>query len=599
MTDGGSTGSAQAEHDWHAELLQHFRLASGAAGISEADAELLAAIVGDLADCSAQECVTFLLPALDRHAGRPADEAGWSPVDAAVLRGLPVALPHVRPRQRLRTLGICLEALLRRLAIAAPADAQREDPPASLPAIGAVAPCDPAMCLSQPGATQPAGADIARDVSEFVLHSAEQLRDHAVTALVDAVSKRCVRFVCFALAALATLAATLPQHGQHGAAADSSGSSYINPSMASNPVQEAYGPHEPTAASLLWTLPLLGCSSVEDLHAIVRGPSTEEADDDESADAHARLTLGQAAVVHAAFCCPAVVILQLPDDPDSGLSLALGATQARAVLPSASPSLVSPCSPCGWNRGCSANGAVGVFFSLHAKADGPVMVLQTATYSGTKAAEGVCRPAEPIETGVGAPQRPHRVGGAAPRRRCGRVGAYQPRRPRGPRRRRGPAAGRPAASAADGAPRRRGRARRRVPRPAERRAVPGPWCGATAASLKTGHVAALAISVASVAVYAPPLDCTTLLPGLPYRDPCRGINKWLMPLHQQCWPPMVRSARTDAQMDVLEELLGSPYPSVAAVLLQLLRELVAARMPPPRRALDMAANWLEVRPTHS
>ena len=48
-------------------------------------------------------------------------------------------------------------------------------------------------------------------------------------------------------------------------------------------------------------------------------------------------------------------------------------------------------------------------------------------------------------------------------------------------------------------------------------------------------------------------------------------------------------------MDVLEELLGSPYPSVATVLLQLLRELVAATMPPPRRALDMAADWLEVR----
>ena len=50
-------------------------------------------------------------------------------------------------------------------------------------------------------------------------------------------------------------------------------------------------------------------------------------------------------------------------------------------------------------------------------------------------------------------------------------------------------------------------------------------------------------------------------------------------------------------MDVLEELLGSPYPSAAAVLLQLLRELVAATSPPPRRALDMAADWLEVRST--
>jgi len=55
-------------------------------------------------------------------------------------------------------------------------------------------------------------------------------------------------------------------------------------------------------------------------------------------------------------------------------------------------------------------------------------------------------------------------------------------------------------------------------------------------------------------------------------------------------------AVADAQMDVLEELLGSPYPSVAAVLLQLLRELVAATVPPPRRALDMAADWLEVCP---
>ena len=54
------------------------------------------------------------------------------------------------------------------------------------------------------------------------------------------------------------------------------------------------------------------------------------------------------------------------------------------------------------------------------------------------------------------------------------------------------------------------------------------------------------------------------------------------------------SVLTDAQMDVLEELLGSPYPSVATVLLQLLRELVAATMAPPRRALDMAAEWLQV-----
>ena len=51
-----------------------------------------------------------------------------------------------------------------------------------------------------------------------------------------------------------------------------------------------------------------------------------------------------------------------------------------------------------------------------------------------------------------------------------------------------------------------------------------------------------------------------------------------------------------AQLEVLEELLGSPYPSVATVLLQLLRELVAAAPPPPpRMALDMAARWLQVR----
>ena len=66
--------------------------------------------------------------------------------------------------------------------------------------------------------------------------------------------------------------------------------------------------------------------------------------------------------------------------------------------------------------------------------------------------------------------------------------------------------------------------------------------------------------------------------------------KWL------CTSPA--DGRAGAQIDALEELLGSPYPSVAAVLLQLLRELVAAAAPPPRRALDIAARWLPVRLIH-
>ncbi len=330
MADHGSTGSTHFQQDWHSELLQCFRRASATGGTSPADAELLAAIVGDLADCSAQECVTFLLPALDRHAGRPADEARWSPVDAAVLRGLAVALPHVRPRQRLRTLGICLEALLRRLGSAALADAEQEDPRASLPANGAATPCEPAARATQPSATQPATANIARDVSNFVLSAAEQLREGSGTDAAlpaGAAVEHSVRFVCFALAELASLAATLPQRDQRVAAPDSSTSSYGDYSTAVNPLQEAYGPCEPVAASLLQTLPQLGCSSIDDLCAAVSGLTADGPDDDKNDDAQARSNLGQAAALHAAFCCPDIVALRPPDDPDSRLSLALSATQ--------------------------------------------------------------------------------------------------------------------------------------------------------------------------------------------------------------------------------------------------------------------------------
>ncbi len=332
MADDGGTGSACAKQDWHSELLQCFRHASAAGGTSTADAELLAAIVGDLADCSAQECVAFLLPALDRHAGRPADEACWSPADAAVLRGLAVALPHVRPRQRLRTLDICLDALLRRLASAALAYAPQEDPPASLPASGAATPSEPAVRATQPSGTQPAAANLARDVSDFVLSAAKQLREGSVTDAAvpaGAVLEQSARFVCSALADMATLAATLKQRDQRVAAPASSSGSYSGHSMAGNPLQEAYGPFEPLAASLLRTLGQLGCSSIDDLRAAASGSSAEEPDDADNDDAQARASLGQAAAVHAAFCCPDVVALELPDDPDSRLSLALEATQVR------------------------------------------------------------------------------------------------------------------------------------------------------------------------------------------------------------------------------------------------------------------------------
>ena len=333
MTGDGGTGSTHTKQDWHSALLQCFRHASAAEGTSTGDVELLAAIVGDLADCSAQECVTFLLPALDRHAGRPPDEACWSPVDAAVLRGLAVALLHVRPRQRLRTLGICLEALLRRLTSAALAYGQHQDLPSSLPANSYAAPCEPAACATQPSATHPAAGDIARDVSDFVLSAAEQLREGSATDAAvpaGAVLGHSVGFVCFALADLASVAATLPQHDQHFTApANSSSSCYGEHSMAGNPLQEAYGPCEPIAASLLQTLPKLGCSSTDDLYATVSGLSADETDDADNDEAQARSSLGQAAAMHAAFCCPDIVALKLPDDPNSRLSLALGATQVR------------------------------------------------------------------------------------------------------------------------------------------------------------------------------------------------------------------------------------------------------------------------------
>ena len=350
MTDSSGTGSTRAKHDWHSELLRCFRQASAAEGTGTADAELLAAIVGDLADCSARECVTFLLPALDRHGGRPAEEACWSPADAAVLRGLTVALPHVRPRQRVRTLAICLEALLRRLAAAALADAQHEDPAAVRTEVSSPAPRGDDVGAAEHSAGQRAGSDIAGDVPGFVLHAAEQLRDDSVTdaaALANAVSGECVRFVRLALATLAQLSATLQQPDRSVATSDSGGRSYSDQGTPGKPLKEAYDPYEPTAASLLRTLPQLGCSSTEDLRATVSGPSADEPDDGEHYEGQALSSLGQAAAVHAALCCPNVVVLRLPDDPDSRLSLALNATQARdgccPVLRSVLRHYIPPC----------------------------------------------------------------------------------------------------------------------------------------------------------------------------------------------------------------------------------------------------------------
>ena len=49
------------------------------------------------------------------------------------------------------------------------------------------------------------------------------------------------------------------------------------------------------------------------------------------------------------------------------------------------------------------------------------------------------------------------------------------------------------------------------------------------------------------------------------------------------------------QLNLIEELLGCPYPSVAAILLQQLKQLIVDTWPPPRAAVTIAAGWLEAR----
>lgn len=46
---------------------------------------------------------------------------------------------------------------------------------------------------------------------------------------------------------------------------------------------------------------------------------------------------------------------------------------------------------------------------------------------------------------------------------------------------------------------------------------------------------------------------------------------------------------------MIHELLGCPYPSVAAILLQQLKQLIADSWPPAPEALELAAEWLLAR----
>jgi hypothetical protein len=87
------------------------------------------------------------------------------------------------------------------------------------------------------------------------------------------------------------------------------------------------------AAALLGTLPRLECNTTDHLVAFCVKPLSgeESASSDDAAEENAEVLLryGQAGAVHAAFCCPEIVLLRLPDHPDSRLTLALGATKVK------------------------------------------------------------------------------------------------------------------------------------------------------------------------------------------------------------------------------------------------------------------------------
>lgn len=49
------------------------------------------------------------------------------------------------------------------------------------------------------------------------------------------------------------------------------------------------------------------------------------------------------------------------------------------------------------------------------------------------------------------------------------------------------------------------------------------------------------------------------------------------------------------QLAVIHELLGCPFPSVAAILLQQLKQLIAESWPPAPEPVELAAQWLQAR----
>ena len=44
---------------------------------------------------------------------------------------------------------------------------------------------------------------------------------------------------------------------------------------------------------------------------------------------------------------------------------------------------------------------------------------------------------------------------------------------------------------------------------------------------------------------------------------------------------------------MIHELLGCPFPSVAAILLQQLKQLIAESWPPPPEPVQLAVQWLQ------
>ena len=335
--------SAPGPGDWHSQLLQSFRRASAHACTSAEDADLLTDLASDLADCSARECITFMLPALDRHASDDdEDDTRWSAADAALLRGFAVALPNVRPRQQQRMLGDCLNALLRRLETADPAEAAAAAPTGDAPSATAAAASANGAALSHHAQT--AAADIVRDVRDFVIAAADGLKEppecdgmplsDAAAAAPQDTTAALARFVCKALAQLVVAAATLPDPAQPTrdsiAVADRG---FGDSSAAEDPLEQAYGPSAALAAALLSTLPWLDCHSTDDLANLVFNQLSgdESAFSDEEADWDETMwrLLGHTGIVHAALCCPSVVQLRFPDDPDNCLMLATLATKVR------------------------------------------------------------------------------------------------------------------------------------------------------------------------------------------------------------------------------------------------------------------------------